>query len=299
MLWRHVVDPRMMRYFLAIVDTGSVTAGSKVVFITQPSLSRQIRQLEARLGFTLFQKHNGRLVLTAAGRRFVPIARDLVWRFEAAARAASAIATGQLQEVTFAAARVAIRRVVAPFIASLTVNDPMPTVVSVGPKDVYAMIVKGADLLVSADEPPVRLERLHIVDLPVHAFVSPSHPWATRGRISMAELTEQPLILMNHENHSRLAFDEACVRASLKYLPLMEFEDPMVAQAVVASGRGVGVMSEIDRFGLKPLEIVGAERPIAITMYAAWDPQHHAASDLAGIAEQLRIFLGDPQHELL
>ena len=43
------MDLRLLRYFLEIVDTGSVTAASKALFVAQPSLSRQLRRLELRL----------------------------------------------------------------------------------------------------------------------------------------------------------------------------------------------------------------------------------------------------------
>ncbi|WP_143673908.1 LysR family transcriptional regulator, partial [Streptomyces sp. or20] len=72
------MELRVLRYFLTIVETGSVTKAAEVVRVAQPSLSRQLRGLEGDLGMKLFDRGGKQMVLTAAGRRFLPLARDLV-----------------------------------------------------------------------------------------------------------------------------------------------------------------------------------------------------------------------------
>jgi DNA-binding transcriptional LysR family regulator len=94
------MELRHVRYFLAIVDAGSVTAASHLAHVTQPSLSRQLRLFESDLGITLFTRSGGRLALSAAGRQFVPVARDLARRADAAAEAAATLAAGRLQHIT-------------------------------------------------------------------------------------------------------------------------------------------------------------------------------------------------------
>ena len=97
------MELRHVRYFLAVVDAGSVTAASHLAQVTQPSLSRQLRFFENSLGVTLFTRSGGRLALSAAGRQFVPIARDLARRADAAAEAAATLAAGRLQHINIAA----------------------------------------------------------------------------------------------------------------------------------------------------------------------------------------------------
>ena len=80
-----------MGYFVAVADAGSVSAAARVTHITQPSLSRQLRQLEKELGLELFTRQDGPLTLTPAGRQFLPAARDLLGRAEATRAAAAQI----------------------------------------------------------------------------------------------------------------------------------------------------------------------------------------------------------------
>ena len=88
------MELRTIGYFVAVADAGSVSAATQITHVTQPSLSRQLRQLEKELGLELFTRRDGRLVLAPAGRQFLPAARELLVRAEAT-RAAAACPAGR------------------------------------------------------------------------------------------------------------------------------------------------------------------------------------------------------------
>jgi DNA-binding transcriptional LysR family regulator len=89
------VELRTFRYFVAIADAGSVNAAAHALHLTQPSLARQLRRLERRLGLPLLELQGGRTVLTETGHRFLPHARELL----SAAEATFAVATGLAGEL--------------------------------------------------------------------------------------------------------------------------------------------------------------------------------------------------------
>lgn len=64
--------------FVAVAELGSVTAAAARLRIAQPALSRKIKQLESSLKASLFIRAHNRIVLTAAGRRFLPDARYIL-----------------------------------------------------------------------------------------------------------------------------------------------------------------------------------------------------------------------------
>lgn len=72
------VELRTLRYLVAVAEAGSVNAAAHQLHLTQPSLARQLRRLERRLGLPLLELRSGRTVLTATGHRFLPSARDLL-----------------------------------------------------------------------------------------------------------------------------------------------------------------------------------------------------------------------------
>lgn len=64
------MDTRVIKYFLTVAHTNNITKAAKQLHITQPTLSRQIMDLESELGVTLFDRQQRRMELTQAGVLF-------------------------------------------------------------------------------------------------------------------------------------------------------------------------------------------------------------------------------------
>lgn len=73
-----MMDIYLLRYFLAVVETGNFTRAAERVFVTQPTLSAGIKKLEQQIGHNLFERTNRRVFLTDAGTRFLPRARAII-----------------------------------------------------------------------------------------------------------------------------------------------------------------------------------------------------------------------------
>ncbi|QIK75815.1 LysR family transcriptional regulator [Nocardioides piscis] len=284
------MDLRLLRYFVAVVDTGSVTAAARHVRVAQPSLSRQVRSLERQLGLVLFDRVEGRLTLSSAGQRFLPVARDLLARADLAGRAAAAIRDGALTDLTISCPATTLTDVIAPFLATWTADDPMPRVWQRLPAQIYPSLTSGADLAVGTAPPPSSLTSLPLASLPVWAYVRPDHPWATRGSVRLADLADQPLLLLGPEQHSRQALDAAILGAGVGLGDTTEFATAEVAQAVAAAGRGVAIVSDDPRFGLVALRVRHERRDLVIRLHAAWLADHHASDSLASLARRLNAF---------
>jgi DNA-binding transcriptional LysR family regulator len=78
-------DLRLLRAFVRIVESGSISAAARVLHISQPTLSRQLRQLENETGIPLLRRDTHTMSLTEAGRTLLKDARDLLGLAEAAA----------------------------------------------------------------------------------------------------------------------------------------------------------------------------------------------------------------------
>lgn len=61
------MDIRVLKYFLAVANEGSITAAANALYLTQPTLSRQLKELEDELGKKLFNRSNQRISLTEEG----------------------------------------------------------------------------------------------------------------------------------------------------------------------------------------------------------------------------------------
>ena len=124
----------------------------------------------------------------------------------------------------------------------------------------------------------------------VWAECTPEHPLAESGRVRLADLIEWPLILMHEDHGVRRMFDEAIAREGLAYQATHVARTPNVAQALAAAGRGVCVVSDDSRFGLRELPIVVGDSELSVTLFGAWDATHYASETIATCLSQLGRF---------
>src|SRR5215472_19124460 len=62
------VDTRLLRYFAAVAAEGNLTRAAERLFVSQPALTKQIKQLETQLGVLLFSRSRAGMTLTEAGQ---------------------------------------------------------------------------------------------------------------------------------------------------------------------------------------------------------------------------------------
>ena len=92
-VWERGMELRHLRYFIAAAEAGSLTvAAQKTLHTSQPSLSRQIRDLEGEVGAQLLSRRARGIELTPAGRAFLDHARLVLSQVEAASAAARRVA---------------------------------------------------------------------------------------------------------------------------------------------------------------------------------------------------------------
>src|SRR5690349_1166176 len=114
-----------LAYFVATAEAGTVSAAAARVHVTQPALSRQLRQLEHDLGVSLFDRSAGRMTLSRTGRELLPRVRAVLAAADALEASAGFHAVGGVERVTIAAPTVTLTDLVSPWVATMDTDDPV------------------------------------------------------------------------------------------------------------------------------------------------------------------------------
>jgi len=287
------MELRHLRYFVAVAEAGSITRASHVVRVAQPSLSRQLRQLEEEVGEPLFDRSGRGARLTPAGEVFLPLARDLVGRADRAAALMHGLAAPDQVTLRMVAPETTVADVIAPFLAHLPGEAPMIDVREALPARVQAEVLSGAaDLGISSVPPPRELTSRLLVHFPVWAYVRADHRWARRRTVTIRELVTQRLLVLGADHGTRRQLDAAVSDAGVSYAVAAETNVPQVAQALAAAGRGVAVVSDDARYGLHGVRIrpSGGPLELRVPLFGAWDASHYAEPVIAELVDRLAAY---------
>lgn len=293
------LDLRRLRYFVAVADLGSVTKAASQVFVSQPSLTRQLVRLEEELGVQLFVRDRHRLRLAPAGERLLPLARDLIARADAASAAVHELSDSASTTLSVAAPPSTIADIITPFVAGGGKRQPTIKLREELPKRIFPALERNeVDIAISSGPPPGRFASAVIVRSLILAYAPPGHRWNGADCVRLTELVKEPLIVLTRDHGVRLVFDEAVASAALSYEQAGETEIPQFAQALAASGRGVAVVSDDPRYDLRPLGILDDRgQPLRITNVAAWNRSNAASRAIVrwvrSLADYCSVRYGD------
>lgn len=290
---------RHLTYFLATAEAGSVSAAANLVHVSQPSISRQLRQLEADLGVDLFERAPGKLTISRTGLALLPAVHRLLASAEELQSAARFHALGHVERITIAAPTVTLTDVVSPFVATMSPEEPVVDVRQADGLSSTEVLEGGADLVIGTHRPPRPYAYRKLADLSVFAYVRDDDPWSGHEQVTLSELCDRTLIGLPATFTAREALDRAIEGAGLDYAEIIEAANGTIAQAMAAAGRGVAVVTDDPRYDLVPIRVLAGRSPLRIRLVAAWDPRGVASSTMSALAARLQAWIleqyGEPR----
>jgi DNA-binding transcriptional LysR family regulator len=293
---------RQLEYFIAAGETGSITQASERISISQPSISTAISQLEQELDVQLFIRHHAQgLSLTPAGRMLLIEAKRLLDHAESLYTAAS-----ETSEEVRGQLNVGCLTTLAPMILpelSLSFMAAFPKAGIRPHADHQEFLLNGlhramTDVAITYDlQIPSDIEFTPLVNLPVHAVVGESHPLARHSAVTLGELAELPLILLDLPLSAEY-FMALFMKERLTPNIAFRFSQPDVIRTMVANGYGytlgnVTPRSDTALDGRKVIRVrlSGDHRPMTIGI--ATLKQLKKSRLLSAFANHARSFISD------
>lgn len=270
------MELRHLRYFVAAAEAENVSRAAMKLHISQPALSRQIRDLEEDLGFSLFERSAKSVRLTEAGKTFLTEARAVLQRADEAVNTARAIATNGPAELQVGYAPSPMVRIMPRTLRAFQAMFPKVRVRlhDLSTEEMLAGIREG-ELQIAFLVRPNRgmLRGLRFEELarePMCLAVPPGHPLARLRTATLAQAVRERLVVFSRKEYPEYLEYIERLFAMVKAKPAISEEHDSSASLIAAieSGRGVAIVPQsfscFTGPRLKLLALSPAPEPISI-----------------------------------
>jgi DNA-binding transcriptional LysR family regulator len=268
--------------FLKAAEHSNFTAAARALGLTQAAVSQRIHTLEQSLGVSLFRRQGGRVLLTEAGKRLHAYAQQIVALYQQAREELTGQKAPVGGELVLAASSIPGEHLL-PAVLSLF-NQKYPHV------QVKATVADSRAVLSQVEHGQAQLGLVGMKGNHPHLeyrsfacdklvlIVPAGHPWAKRKRITLQQLSGQPLILREIGSGSRWCLEQALATAGKSARDLhiiLELGSNEAIKEAVLRGMGVSILSslavqkELQAERLHAIEL--SDLPLKRDMYVVWD----------------------------
>jgi DNA-binding transcriptional LysR family regulator len=233
---------RQLEYFVAVAEAGTITAAAEQVHLSQSAMSTALVDLERAFGVQLLVRHHARgVTLTPSGEELLIAARELLRQADELDTSAHALGDGLVGRV-----RLGCFAILAPYL--------LPPLLAAVEKELPGLEVEPMEEALDGLETGLRegrfevalsydlglgegIERTELRKIRPHALLAASHPLATAGSVRLADLADEPFVLLDLP-HSRDYFRSVLTAAGVQ--PRIRYRTWSAETARALVGRGLG-----------------------------------------------------------
>jgi DNA-binding transcriptional LysR family regulator len=244
------MELRHLRYFVVAAEEQNVTRAAERLHLSQPPLSRQIRDLEDELGVELFRRTARSLALTEAGKAFLPEARAVLLRADQAMQAARAAANNCKGRLRVGYAPSLTARFLPQALQAFAAEFPS-THVSLhdlsSEECRQKLAARKLDLALTIRPTGAtrgfRYEQ--IATLAVFCAVGRGHPFAHRRSVTLKQLAKEPFVSYTEDEYPEYAarLRQICRSAGFRPNIVGEYDGATGLITAVESGRGIALVA--------------------------------------------------------
>lgn len=240
------VSFKQLKLFLALAETGSVTGAARVMHITQPTASMQLKDLSTAIGLPLFEIIAKKVYLTALGNELAETARRMTVEWEAFEQHVSSIkgyTKGSLKIAVVSTAKYFIPKIIGSFCEKYPEIDISLEVLN---RDgIIKRLEQNMDDIYIMSMPPLNIEIEDEIFMPnpLVIIAAKNHPLSNQKNLDLHQLKNERFILRELGSGTRMAANIQFKKK--KFTPNIRLElgsNESIKQAV-AAGLGIGLVS--------------------------------------------------------
>lgn len=230
---------RHLRIFIAVAETGKMSAAAEQLYLSQPTVSQTIRELENHYGVQLFERYSQKLFITEAGKRLLKYAQTILLDFD---RLEENMLTYGGNTPLRIGATVCVGSIVIPHVLR-ELEKIMPqtdTFVTVGNTAAIEQKLLRAQVDVGIMQGKIQSSELTAIPAVPDELVivcSPDHPLAQQRKVTPKDLEKYPFCLREAGSGTRAVFEQFVQRNRL--IPKIRWEatcPDAVRRAVLQNG---------------------------------------------------------------
>ncbi len=293
---------KQLKIFSAVAEHQSYTDAAKKLFLTQPAVSMQIKQLEDFVGMPLFERVGKQVGLTEAGQELLHYAKSIQHQMDEAALLLSelkGVERGRLHLTMASTANYFAPQLIAAFKHEYPRADIILDVTNRSGL-VDAVEHNRTDMAIMGKPPSGHhLVGIPFMDNPLVVIAAPTHPLVKQQPIVLSDLADEPFIVREPDSGTRMAVDRFFNRHNLELIAGMEMNRSEAIKQAVMAELGLGIVSlhtiEME-LALKRLVVLEVED---FPIKRQWHIVHREGKRFAAIPESFKSFVLEQAEDLL
>ncbi len=245
-LHAHIGTLRQLEILLAVYDEGSIKAASEILFLTQPSVSMQLKKLAEAINMTLYDLVGKKLLFTQAGLAMVATAREVlesIDRLDMNLANLRGLKSGTLKLAVVTTSKYFIPHLLGPFCERYPNVDVQ---LKVGNRQqIIERLAQGLDDFYVFSHPPTDIETdsLEFLSNPLVAIARKGHPLAKRKQLSLADISKEAFLMRESGSGTRYAIERYMQQHNTTLNVKMTIESNEAIKHAVMSGLGISILS--------------------------------------------------------
>jgi DNA-binding transcriptional LysR family regulator len=239
---------RHLEVFCAVARSRSFTRAAEELHVSQPVVSRTVRELERSLGADLFTRTTRSVSLTPQGEELLDLAGDLLDRFERTMDRFAAYCQGDYGRIVVATLPSIAAGYLPPILVEFLADNPgmRVEILDVTATEAARAVESGAaDLAIGSPVSTPSLRSEVLVRDRFVAVLGERHPLAGRRSLTWATLADEPFIAMSLGSSVRDLTDRAMAEAGVNPTNVVEARNIATAGGIIAAGLGVSAFPEL------------------------------------------------------